>query len=79
MNGLYKADLHVHSRYSNKPYHTDIPQYVRDLSNDAFLENVAWHYMIWFYCQMEDVMVPLMSTRYQLISKGPPPYLPGKH
>jgi len=51
-------------------YHTDIPQYVRDLSNDAFLENVAWNYMIWFYSQMEEVMVPSASTRGQLISKG---------
>lgn len=51
-------------------YHTDIPQYVRDLSNDAFLENVAWNYMIWFYSQMEEVMVPSTSTRGQLISKG---------
>ncbi|HET6515692.1 MAG TPA: glycosyltransferase [Thermodesulfovibrionales bacterium] len=51
-------------------YHTDIPQYVRDLSNDGFLENVAWNYMIWFYSQMEEVMVPSMSTRGQLIAKG---------
>jgi glycosyltransferase involved in cell wall biosynthesis len=51
-------------------YHTDIPQYVRDLSNDVFLENVAWNYMIWFYSQMEEVMVPSTSTRSQLISKG---------
>jgi len=51
-------------------YHTDIPLYVRDLSNDTFLENVAWNYMIWFYSQMEEVMVPSTSTRSQLISRG---------
>jgi glycosyltransferase involved in cell wall biosynthesis len=51
-------------------YHTDIPQYVRDLTNDEFLENAAWSYMIWFYSQMEEVMVPSASTRAQLIKHG---------
>jgi glycosyltransferase involved in cell wall biosynthesis len=51
-------------------YHTDIPQYVRDLTNDEFLEKAAWSYMIWFYNQMEEVMVPSASTRAQLIEHG---------
>ncbi|MCL5793156.1 MAG: glycosyltransferase [Deltaproteobacteria bacterium] len=51
-------------------YHTDIPQYVRSLTNDVFLENIAWNYMIWFYNLMEEVMVPSASTRKQLIDKG---------
>ena len=51
-------------------YHTDIPQYVKSLTNDTFLENVAWNYMIWFYNLMEEVMVPSSSTRQQLIQKG---------
>jgi glycosyltransferase involved in cell wall biosynthesis len=51
-------------------YHTDIPQYVRSLTNDAFLENIAWNYMIWFYNFMEEVMVPSASTRHQLIHRG---------
>ncbi len=51
-------------------YHTDIPQYVNSLTNDAFLENVAWNYMIWFYNLMEEVMVPSASTRKQLIERG---------
>lgn len=51
-------------------YHTDIPQYVRSLTNDVFLENIAWNYMIWFYNLMEEVMVPSSSTRKQLIDKG---------
>jgi len=28
-------------------YHTDIPQYVRNLTDDEFLEKAAWNYMIW--------------------------------
>ena len=51
-------------------YHTDIPQYVKSLTNDAFLENIAWNYMIWFYNLMEEVMVPSASTSKQLIERG---------
>jgi glycosyltransferase involved in cell wall biosynthesis len=54
-------------------YHTDIPQYVRSLTNDEFLEQAAWSYMIWFYGQMEEVMVPSEGTRQQLQSRGLPP------
>ncbi len=53
-------------------YHTDIPQYVRSLTNDEFLEKAAWSYMIWFYSQMEEVMVPSTGTREQLLSRGLP-------
>jgi len=53
-------------------YHTDIPQYVRSLTNDEFLEQAAWSYMIWFYNQMEEVMVPSAGTREQLLSRGVP-------
>lgn len=51
-------------------YHTDIPQYVRSLTNDEFLEKAAWSYMIWFYGQMEEVMVPSSGTREQLAARG---------
>src|ERR1039457_2525277 len=54
-------------------YHTDIPQYVRSLTNDEFLEQAAWSYMIWFYGQMEEVMVPSTGTREQLLARGLPP------
>ncbi|NTU43599.1 MAG: glycosyltransferase family 1 protein, partial [Nitrospirales bacterium] len=51
-------------------YHTDIPNYVKSLTNDSFLEDIAWNYMVWFYNQMEEVMVPSESTRRQLIERG---------
>ncbi|MBF0558021.1 MAG: glycosyltransferase [Nitrospirae bacterium] len=51
-------------------YHTDIPQYVKSLTDDTFLENVAWNFMIWFYNLMEEVMVPSSSTRQQLVQRG---------
>jgi glycosyltransferase involved in cell wall biosynthesis len=53
-------------------YHTDIPQYVRSLTNDDFLEGVAWSYMIWFYNQMAEVLVPSAGTRAQLAAHGLP-------
>lgn len=53
-------------------YHTDIPNYVHKLTNDAFLEKVAWNYMIWFYGQMETVLVPSAATRAQLVAHGLP-------
>ena len=53
-------------------YHTDIPQYVRSLTSDEILERAAWGFMIWFYGQMDEVMVPSASTRNQLIERGLP-------
>lgn len=51
-------------------YHTDIPQYVKSLTNDSFLENTAWNFIIWFYNQMDEVLVPSRSTQDQLIEHG---------
>lgn len=53
-------------------YHTDIPQYVKSLTSDELLEKAAWQFMIWFYDQLEEVMVPSSSTRTQLIEHGLP-------
>lgn len=53
-------------------YHTDIPQYVKSLTSDELMEQAAWQYMIWFYNQMEEVMVPSSSTMKQLIGHGLP-------
>jgi glycosyltransferase involved in cell wall biosynthesis/predicted metal-dependent phosphoesterase TrpH len=51
-------------------YHTDIPQYVRSLTDDEFLEGAAWSYMIWFYNQMNEVLIPSEGTRAQLFAHG---------
>ncbi|MEW5804542.1 MAG: glycosyltransferase [bacterium] len=53
-------------------YHTDIPEYIRDLTGDDGLESAAWNYMIWFYNQMNEVTVPSAATRRQLIERGLP-------
>lgn len=51
-------------------YHTDIPQGVMSFSGDAVVEKVAWNYVIWFYNQMDEVLVPSKSTQDQIIEKG---------
>ncbi len=51
-------------------YHTDIPQYVKELTDDEFMEDAAWSFMIWFYNMLDEVTVPSASTKVQLIEKG---------
>ena len=51
-------------------YHTDFPQYVMSLTNDVFLADMSWKYIIWFYNQTEEVLVPSKSTQKQIIEKG---------
>lgn len=51
-------------------YHTDISQCVDNLTDDDFMEESAWLYMIWFYGRMDEVTVPSQSTRKQLIDRG---------
>lgn len=53
-------------------YHTDIPPYVKSLTDDEFLEQAAWSYMVWFYNQMSEILVPSAGTRDQLLSRGLP-------
>jgi glycosyltransferase involved in cell wall biosynthesis len=51
-------------------YHTDFPQYVRILTEDSFLESVAWHYMHWFYGQLDSVFVNSEEYRRSWIARG---------
>jgi len=51
-------------------YHTDFPQYVRILTEDSFLESAAWHYMHWFYGQLDTVFVSSEQYRQSWISRG---------
>jgi glycosyltransferase involved in cell wall biosynthesis len=51
-------------------YHTDFPQYVRILTEDSFLESVAWHYMHWFYGQLDTVFVNSEEYRQSWIKRG---------
>ncbi len=51
-------------------YHTDFPQYIRILTDDSFLESVAWHYMHWFYGQLDSVFVNSEEYRRSWIARG---------
>src|SRR5213596_3602161 len=51
-------------------YHTDFPQYVRILTEDSFLESAAWHYMHWFYGQLDTVFVNSEEYRQSWIKRG---------
>ena len=51
-------------------YHTDIPEYVRILTEDRFLESLAWSYMHWLYGQMDTVFVNSEHYRKCWIERG---------
>ena len=51
-------------------YHTDFPQYVRFLTEDSFLESIAWRYMQWFYGQLDTVFINSEEYRQSWINRG---------
>jgi glycosyltransferase involved in cell wall biosynthesis len=51
-------------------YHTDFPQYIRILTEDSFLESVAWGYMHWFYGQLDTVFVNSDEYKQSWIKRG---------
>jgi glycosyltransferase involved in cell wall biosynthesis len=51
-------------------YHTDIPEYVRILTEDRFLESLAWSYMHWLYGQVDTVWVNSEQYRKCWIDRG---------
>ncbi len=51
-------------------YHTDFPQYIRILTEDSFLESATWHYMHWFYGQLDTVFVSSEQYRQSWINRG---------
>jgi glycosyltransferase involved in cell wall biosynthesis len=53
-------------------YHTALPQYITQLTDDASLEELVWKYMIWFYGQTDVVYVPSRATGEELAEKGIP-------
>jgi glycosyltransferase involved in cell wall biosynthesis len=57
----------------NGTYHTSLPHYAQFLTGDAFMEELAWKYTIWFYNQMGRIFVPSQSTFDELVQKGVEP------
>jgi glycosyltransferase involved in cell wall biosynthesis len=53
-------------------YHTDFPQYTRFLSQDPWMEGLAWSYMDWFYGQMAKTYVNSAAYLRSWIDRGLP-------
>ena len=51
-------------------YHTDFPEYIRILTDDRFLEGLAWTYMRWLYGQQDTVFVNSEQYRRSWIDRG---------
>ena len=51
-------------------YHTDFVEYVRHLTQDDDLADLAGKYMFWFYDQAHTILVPTECYRRQLIDNG---------
>jgi glycosyltransferase involved in cell wall biosynthesis len=51
-------------------YHTDFPQYIRILTEDSYLESLAWKYMHWFYGQLDTIFVNSEQYRQSWIDRG---------
>src|SRR6201982_530860 len=51
-------------------YHTDFPQYVRILTQDNYMETLAWNFMHWFYSQLDLVYVNSEHYRQRWIDRG---------
>ncbi len=51
-------------------YHTAIPQYAQILTGDGSIEELVWKYTIWFYEQLDWVLVPSKHTGRELVEKG---------
>jgi glycosyltransferase involved in cell wall biosynthesis len=51
-------------------YHTQIPQYAKQLTGDEGMEDLAWKYAVWFYNQLDMVFAPSRDTARELAEKG---------
>lgn len=53
-------------------YHTALPQYVAQLTEDPAMEEIMWRYVLWYYNQMDLVYVPSRAMGEELERKGIP-------
>ncbi|MFP4173348.1 MAG: glycosyltransferase [Candidatus Hydrogenedentota bacterium] len=51
-------------------YHTAIPEYGKTLTEDAYVEEALWRFMVWFYEQMDTIYVPSHATAQDLLDRG---------
>ena len=53
-------------------YHTALPQYVAQLTEDTAMEEIMWRYTLWYYNQMDVIYVPSHAVGDELKAKGVP-------
>jgi glycosyltransferase involved in cell wall biosynthesis len=53
-------------------YHTALPQYVSQLTEDTAMEELMWRYTLWYYNQMDVIYVPSHAVGDELKAKGVP-------
>ena len=51
-------------------YHTALPQYASQLTEDNNMEDMMWKYTVWYYNQMDVVYVPSKATGDELVERG---------
>ena len=68
LTGLLAAEM-LNLRTSGI-YHTDFPEYIRILTEDSFLESLAWTYMHWFYGRQDTVFVNSEQYRRSWVDRG---------
>lgn len=51
-------------------FHTDLPQYVRHLTDNTRLEDLAWRASIWFHSQFDELLVPSQAAMDRLAAHG---------
>ncbi|MFP4192943.1 MAG: glycosyltransferase [Candidatus Hydrogenedentota bacterium] len=51
-------------------YHTAIPEYGKTLTEDAYMEEALWRFMVWFYDQMDPVYAPSHAAAKDLSDRG---------
>jgi hypothetical protein len=54
----------------NGTYHTSLLHYAQFFIGDAFMEELAWKYTVWFYNQMGQIYVPSQGIYEELVGKG---------
>jgi glycosyltransferase involved in cell wall biosynthesis len=51
-------------------HHTDLPCYARYLTDDSGMEDMVWKFQLWFYNQMDLVLVCSQDSAEDLASRG---------
>ncbi|MBI4551786.1 MAG: glycosyltransferase [Candidatus Latescibacteria bacterium] len=51
-------------------YHSNLPEQVRAITEDASVENLAWGYLRWFYGRTDRIFVSSMASRDDLAAHG---------